>query len=266
MKRFLLAALVALMVLCLSTGVLAENTGALDAFNALTGQQAQTNNPAKTNAEYLSEIMAGVYANSPADLETAAVMAVELPFLSEITNRDIASFSSANRHPVRMVRNAYYIALANVLRAEIMINPASEEHYRNVQIILALFLEENEEKIDYSARETIRSSMTPADAAVIAAEYNLPVDFVEFVVMDDDWDDDNWANDDDWRDELGWDDDDLYDDSPDDLTIGDKDSANSTRIADLQTRLIALGYLNGKADGVFGPATQAALMQYQLAN
>ena len=34
----------------------------------------------------------------------------------------------------------------------------------------------------------------------------------------------------------------------------------------MQERLIALGYLTGKADGVFGEQTEAALIQYQLAN
>jgi len=152
-----------------------------------------------------------------------------------------------------------------VLRAEIMVNPASEARYQNVQVILSLFLETDETKVDHASREAIRNGMTPESAETIAAEYKLPARFVEFVIMDDHWDDDLWENDDDWRENTGWADD-LYDDSADELSLGDRDSAKSNRIADLQERLIALGYLTGKADGVFGPKTQAALMQYQLAN
>ena len=208
----------------------AEGTGALDAFAALTGQQAQINDPGKTNAEYLADIMAGVYAAKPADTTAAAAMAPALPYLSGISTRDIAAFASANQYPVRQVRNAYYKALANVFHA------------------------------------AIRNSMNATNAAVIAAGYGLPAGFVEFVVMDENWDDDSWENDDDWRAAVGWDDDDIYEDSNDDLALGDRDTADSYRIAEMQERLIALGYLTGKADGVFGEQTEAALIQYQLAN
>ena len=121
----------------------AEGTGALDAFTALTGQQAQINDPGKTNAEYLADIMAGGYAAKPADTTAAAAMAPALPYLSGISTRDIAAFASANQYPVRQVRNAYYKALANVFHAEVLRNPASEEQYRNVQVLLSLFLEDD---------------------------------------------------------------------------------------------------------------------------
>ena len=208
----------------------AEGTGALDAFAALTGQQAQINDPGKTNAEYLADIMAGVYAAKPADTTAAAAMAPALPF-----------------------------------HAEVLCNPASEEQYRNVQVLLSLFLEDDA-TADSASREAIRNSMNATNAAVIAAGYGLPAGFVEFVVMDENWDDDSWENDDDWRAAVGWDDDDIYEDSNDDLALGDRDTADSYRIAEMQERLIALGYLTGKADGVFGEQTEAALIQYQLAN
>ena len=266
MKKTLCVTLAVFFLLSACIGVLASEISALDAFNSLTGQQVQMNNPDKSNAEYLAEIMAGVYATAPTDTLAATEMAGHLRYLTGITTRDIASFASANQYPVAQVRNAYYMALANALRAEIMINPASEERYRNVQVILSLFLEQDETQVDHASREAIRSSLTPESAAAIAQEYNLPRAFVEFIIMDDDWDDDQWENDDDWREELHWDDDDLYEDSDDTLKLGDRDGAGSTWIADLQERLISLGYLSGKADGVFGEQTQAALIQYQLAN
>lgn len=190
MKRLLSITLTMMILLSASAGVLAEGTSALDAFNALTGQQVQLGNPEKSNAEYLGEIMAGAYAAAPTDFIYASDMAAELPYLTGITNRDIASFASANQYRVAQVRNAYYIALANVLRAEIMVNPASEARYQNVQVILSLFLETDETKVDHASREAIRNGMTPENAAAIASEYNLPARFVEFVIMNDNWDDD----------------------------------------------------------------------------
>lgn len=156
MKRLLSITLTMMIVLGASAGVLAEGPSALDAFNALTGQQIQLGNPEKSNAEYLANIMAGTYAAAPADAAAAAAMAAELQYLSGISNRDIASFASANQYPVRQVRNAYYIALANVLRAEILVHPASEERYRNVQVILSLFLEEDEAKVDRASAKSNR--------------------------------------------------------------------------------------------------------------
>jgi len=50
MKRLLSITLTMMLLLGASAGVLAEGTSALDAFNALTGQQAQLGNPEKSNA------------------------------------------------------------------------------------------------------------------------------------------------------------------------------------------------------------------------
>ena len=50
------------------------------------------------------------------------------------------------------------------------------------------------------------------------------------------------------------------------LKNGSSDSRTTTRVADLQIKLIELGFLKGKADGRFGPQTQAALKLFQQAN
>ena len=90
----------------------------------------------------------------------------------------------------------------------------------------------------------LRTTQT-TNSTAIAADYNLPTGFVEFIIMDDDWDDDDWENDGDW------------DDAADDtwawgtantgasLGEGSRDDASTTREAELQERLIALGYLTG---------------------
>lgn len=285
MKKLLSMMMAALLVVSALFGAIADegtNLTALDAFRALTGEQAQLGNPAKSTEQYLQEIMTGVYGAAPANSDAAAVLAAELPYLSSITSRDITAYASRNGLPVAQVRNTYYRALANVLQSEISVNPASEESRRNVQVILGLFLDQKSadaaagtdtagavsaapRTADDANREAIRRSMTPQHAATIADDYHLPQAFVEFVIMDDEWFDDDWENDDDWKGEINWGSD-PYDDSFDDIALGDKDSASSTRIAELQEKLIAYGYLNSKADGRFGEKTQAALVQFQRAN
>ena len=268
LKKFCIVALALLLTLAVALTAAAEGS-ALDAFQQLTGQNVsggQAPVTFKTNEQYLDEVMMGNYSVIFTDAAGAQAIAPALDGLCAITTQDIAAYAASHGLSVAQVRNAYYRALANVLRAEIMVNPASEERYRNVQVILSLFLNTDDDPANEASRDTIRRSMTPEHAATIAADYNLPTGFVEFIIMDDDWDDDDWENDDDW------------DDAADDtwawgtantgafLGEGSRDDASTTRVAELQERLIALGYLTGKADGIFGPRTQAALREFQLAN
>ncbi len=251
MKKLL--ALIIALALALTTLALADGgTGsALDAFYALTGQ----NRPAgKAPADYLADVMANRYAALPADLAEQATLAAELPGLAAITNSDIAAYASANSLSVKKVRNAYYKALANVLRAEIAVNPAAGEAASHARTILELFLEQD--AADETERTRIRREMTPDAARTIAADGDLPEGFVTFLIMDENWNDDRWDNDDEWRSAILWDDDVV------ELKAGSRGEA----VADLQEMLIRLGYLNGKADGIFGERTQAALRQYQRAN
>ena len=259
MKKTLSLILATLMLLTSVALASGDSTDALDAFYALTGKTAQTT-PTKTSAEYLASVMAGAYSAPTAD--TAAALAADLLPLTSVTTRDMAAYASANKLTVTQVRNSYYKALANVLKADILVNPAAEESAKNLQTILSLFLDKSDD--GQASRETIRTSMTKESAATLAASYQLPQHFVEFVIMNEDWDDDDWTNDDAWKLTYTWGN--IYEDSLDDLVLGSRDSASSTRVAQLQERLIALGYLSGKADGVFGEKTQAALIQYQRAN
>lgn len=45
-----------------------------------------------------------------------------------------------------------------------------------------------------------------------------------------------------------------------------KKGANSQAVADMQEALIALGYLSGTADGIFGSSTQSAVVRFQAVN
>lgn len=54
--------------------------------------------------------------------------------------------------------------------------------------------------------------------------------------------------------------------SPTPLAGGARDDENSTDVKDIQERLIALNYLSGKADGIFGAGTRRALESFQELN
>jgi len=242
-----------ILVVCLALGVagLAEQS-ALDAFHSLTATQAPAE-PA-SDAGLLDRVMAGEF-----DSGDRAALSEQLEALTAIANRDIAAYASAHGLPVARVRDAWYRAMANALAARIALDPASEPQLKNAQQILALFLTLDGAEEAQAQRQQIRAEMNADYGRRIAEPYNLPEDFVEFVVMNDHWSDGDWENDD-WR---------AADDGGDafaDIALGSRDGLGETRIADMQALLIRLGYLKGKADGVFGPRTQAALLEFQLAN
>lgn len=171
---------------------------AVDAFNTFSGAN-NLNLASATVNEILDEVMAGSFGAEAKDLAAANKLAPALEKLTAITSLDMVNYAAEKSLPKAQVRNAYYRALANVLRAEIMVNPASETRYQNIQIILDLFLNgDAADEVISETRKVIRQSMTPQHAATIAADYNLPAGFVEFVIMDDDWDNDDWTDDTSW--------------------------------------------------------------------
>ena len=257
MKKRIAVLLTAAVWMIASLGAFADQgedpSTALDAFHSLLSRQ-QTQARPQDAAQYLGGMMDGTYAATANDLET----------LCAISSKDLAAYASAHRLKVGQVRNAYYKALAASLKDQIALNPAAEGQYKNVQTILSLFLESEDQSGAAAQRQAIRSAMSREYSQQMADEYQLPLAFVEFVIMNEDWDDDDWKNDDDWQKAVDWDD--LIEDAFEDITIGSRDKKGSTRIADLQQMLIDLGYLSGKADGIFGPRTQSALIEFQMAN
>jgi len=244
-RRLLTLVLVAalLMLVCAEA-----EQAALDAFHALLeGPEEES----RTAIELLDDLLAGRF-----DVSDEGAVAA----LAGITGRDIAAYASEHDLPAGQVRNAWYKGLADALSNRAALDPeAAEAQYKNAMTILSLFI-----KLDGGAeeaqREEIRSRMNPEAVQRIAGQTGLPESFVEFVIMSPNWNDDSWENDEDWRQLCDW------VEAFSDITVGSRDSDGSTRIADLQELLISLGYLKGKADGVFGPRTQAALIEFQLAN
>ena len=239
---------------------------ALDAFYALQdgGDSRELNTGNVERTALLDAVMGNSYGQIPADAEKAALMAGELRAFCLITNGDLAAYASEHGMKMAQVRNAYYKALAIVLQAEIAANPGTEEKYRNIQTILSLFLTGASDPAGSEEQEAVRSRMTPEYGREIADGYGLPENFVDFIIMDSSWQDSDWKNDNAWREAAGWDS--AADVSDKGIYIGSKDTGSSDAIRQMQQKLIDLGYLHGTADGVFGPRTQAALIEFQLAN
>ncbi len=244
-RRVLTLALVAAMMML---GWARAEQAALDAFHALLEAPEEVEN--QTAVELLDALMAGRFDTS----DEGAVAA-----LSGIASRDITAYAAEHAMLAGQVRNAWYKALADALGKRAAVDPDSEAQYKNAMTILSLFM-----KLDgapeEAQREAIRSQMNPEAVQRIAGESGLPEAFVEFIIMSPNWNDDSWENDEDWRKLCNW------AEAFSEITVGSRDSDGSTRIADLQALLISLGYLKGKADGVFGPRTQAALIEFQMAN
>ena len=245
MRRFLTLVLLVTVVML---GWAEAEQDALDAFHALL--EAPEEAESQTAVELLDALMAGRF-DTPDEGAVAA--------LAGITGRDIAACASDRAMPAGQVRNAWYKALADALEKRTAVDPEAGAQYKNAMTILSLFL-----KLDDAAqadqREAIRNRMNPEAVQRIAVQTGLPESFVEFIIMNPNWKDDSWENDEQWRQLCDW------VDAFSEITVGSRDSDGSTRIADLQALLISLGYLKGKADGVFGPRTQAALIEFQLAN
>ena len=245
MRRLLTLALVAAVLML---GWAKAEQAALDAFRALLEAPEEAEH--RTADEQLDALMAGSFDVSDEGAITA---------LAGISSQDIAAYASEHALPAGQVRNVWYKGLAEALNGRADPETEAEAQHKNAKTILSLFLNPDDSAKE-DQREEIRSQMNSKAVQCIAGQMGLPEAFVEFIIMNPSWNDDSWENDEDWRQLCDW------VEAFSDITVGSRDSDGSTRIADLQELLISLGYLKGKADGVFGPRTQAALMEFQLAN
>ncbi len=230
MKKLLAITLAAMMLL--STAALADGD-ALDAFASIVTRTTEQN-ARKTSDEYLDQVMADAYTTAPADVAAAALLAPELEGLASVTTKDIAVYSATHQIKGELVRNKYFRSLANVLKAEIMVNPAAGDKYQTLELILNLFLEGEQDEVARTTRAAMRATITKEYTRAIAEEYNVPASFVEFILMSDDWDDDDWANDEAWKATVNWNTDDLTPDSLDDY-LGTDGIANTFDTVDLFT-------------------------------
>ena len=219
MKR-LVAIILSLLLLLVQPLALADGTPVSELWARAKATPLEASLAEKQSTLLLQHAMDGMFLNENFDDQFNVLMlAQSLPMLSAIPSADIDAFATAYDLPLRAVEHNYYLSLANALKAEIAMNPSSEEEYRNIQALLELFLTDDDAIIDGvnvgSQQDAARRSITTDQLESIATQYRLPVEFVKGIVLNDDWDDDDW-DDDDWDDDRYDDDwDDRYDDYDD---------------------------------------------------
>ena len=242
----------------------AETGSALDAFYHLLAEEEETENTGEDDAvrQLLEEVISGRYLTLPESEEDLCRMAEKLNMLAGITDKKLAACASDHDMRMAYVKNLYYRSLAMVLKAKLRTDPAVESRYRDVQKILELFLETESVQEAEMEKDRIRQEMSPEYSREIAQAWQLPDEFVSFLLMDSSWNDENWENDETWMKGSGW----LPTADFEEKMIGSRDSDGSAQIYNMQEALYELGYLRSAPDGIFGPRTQAALLEFQLAN
>ena len=206
----------------------------IDAFFVENWNEALAANPSAQgggkNEALLELVMEGYMLED--DFESALnlqVLSAILPLLCEVTGGQIDSFAQAYGLPAELVTHAYCVSLANVLRAEIALNPVESGSALQAQEIFSLFLKSGNE----AEKQLFRDGFTIEQLRELAQSYRLPQGFVAFLVLDPTWWDADYQNDathiasllpesgrwfseDCWDDDDDWDDDDEDDDDWDD--------------------------------------------------
>ena len=176
-ERRLNRALAMLLTLCLALPLAVafadEEAAEMAAYWRIVGNTTQ-NDP-------LTRAMNGDYAS------------LALDELKAITTDELLTFAVANKLPVSMARYAWYAAMADRLAADIPQTALGER--------IALFLAMKDSPKDKAAniqRRDIRKALTEADIHAYAAETGLPVGFLCWLLLDDEWHEPEWEDGDDW--------------------------------------------------------------------
>ena len=243
----------------------AGSGSALQAFELLLAGEEEPRTD--QSRELLDEAMDGSFSREALSSGEAPDLAEWLDQLKGISSSEIAAYAASRNLYAAQVRNACYRSLAAVLAEYMQKSTAGAGGYGSELQILSLFLTTDVSLLseeELQEKEDIRSQMTPALARKMSLACGLPFEFISFVIMDGQWDDESWKNDEDWKKAAGWGSLGGAHFQEISMAAGDPDSHDT--VEQLQQLLIRLGYLKGTADGVFGPRTQAALVEAQLAN
>jgi len=122
---------------------------------------------------------------------------LSLAELKAVTADELLTFAMAYKLPVSMARHAYYTALAECLASDFAQRSLTETEQR-----LSLFLamrNNPRDKTDNEARRAIRKTLTEADIHAYASETGLPAGFLVWLLLDDEWYEEDWEDGDDWR-------------------------------------------------------------------
>ncbi len=131
--------------------------------------------------ELLRTVMAGGFDRDDDNSDNSLkrqTLASAMPQLAVVPPEELLQFADAYQLPEGVVRLAYFLALANTVRADISVNPASEGTYAGLQKQLMNLLGHYDDEDEGSA---LQRQLTPEAAAGIAAGYGLPLEFVLFI-------------------------------------------------------------------------------------
>jgi len=162
MMKKLFAALLSMIFVLAGAMALASDDGtAYDAFATFAS--------GASSDACLDEVMSGAFATAPRTSADARKMAPKLDQLIAVSTKDISVYAAENGHTDAKVRDAYYTALSNVLDAELMLNPGSEERYQDVKALLALQAENNAEKSGTTAKISSSSDSSSSSKSSAAS-------------------------------------------------------------------------------------------------
>ena len=147
----------------------------IDAFFVENWNEALAANPSAQgggkNEALLELVMEGYMLED--DFESALnlqVLSAILPLLCEVTGGQIDSFAQAYGLSTDLVTHAYCVSLANVLRAEIALNPVESGSALQAQEIFSLFLKSGNE----AEKQLFRDGFTIEQLRELAQSYRLP--------------------------------------------------------------------------------------------
>ena len=158
MKKLFAALLSMIFVLTGAMALASDDGTAYDAFATFAS--------GASSDACLDEVMSGAFAAAPKTSADAQKMAPKLEQLIAVSTKDISVYAAEKGHTDAKVRDAYYTALANVLDAELMLNPESESRYQDVKALLAL---QAESKTAEKAKITSSSSSSSSSAKTSAS-------------------------------------------------------------------------------------------------
>lgn len=140
----------------------------------------------RPGCQVLQTVMLGSFARfDPGDSLNVRVLSAALPRLTAVTEDDFAHFSASFGVETDVIKELYFIALANCLRSDIIVTPIADSiEEQNARTVLSLFL--NPEKPDAEIlMQAISESFTEEDAQTLSRHAGVSPEFIQYLITKD---------------------------------------------------------------------------------
>lgn len=136
----------------------------------------------RPGCQVLQTVMMGSFADfDPEDRLNLRVFSAVLPRLTAVTEDDFTHFSKYFSVEKEVIKELYFIALANCLRSDLMVTPLADDmNQQNARTVLSLFLNPTGENAQQQI-DAIVLNLTEEDIEVISKYASVPVDFVRYL-------------------------------------------------------------------------------------